>query len=70
MIERILQYWLEPVARRQKQLYLRQKLLITWLAAALLGIGLLLANRYWGWNVVSAAGFLCGLSVLFTLSAS
>ena len=67
MIERILQYWLEPVARRQKQLYLRQKLLITWSAAALLGIALLLTNRYWGWNIVTAAGLLCGLSVVFTI---
>ena len=67
MIERILQDRLAPVARRQQRLYLWQRLLWTWLAASLAGLGLLLVNKLWGWDPSFAAIVLSGLTILATL---
>ncbi|MCP4709098.1 MAG: hypothetical protein GY869_10775, partial [Planctomycetes bacterium] len=73
MIDKILQKRLAPVALRQQQLYLRQKLMISWLAAALLGFVLLLANMFGRWNVTLPAVLLSlitvGITVYFYLKS-
>ena len=67
MIDKILQNRLAPVALRHQQLYLRQKLMISWLAAALLGLILLLANMLGRWSVTLPAVLLSCATVAITV---
>ena len=69
MIEAALRKRLRPIVKRRRRLYLACFLSVCWLVAALLGIGLICVNRYWGWKSSVANWALCISTALMTLYA-
>jgi len=69
MIEVALRKRLRPIVKRRRRLHLAYFLSVCWLVAALLGIGLISANRYWGLKSTVANWALCISTVLATLFA-
>jgi hypothetical protein len=69
MIEEALRKRLRPIVNRRRRLHLAYFLSVCWIVAALLGIGLISASRYWGWKSPVANWALCISTVLATLYA-
>ena len=69
MIEEALRKRLRPIVNRRRRLHLAYLLSVCWIVAALVGIGLISANRYWGWKSPVANWALCVSTVLATLYA-
>jgi len=69
MIEEALRKRLRPIVKRRRRLHLAYLLSACWIVAALLGIGLISANRYWGLKSPVANWALCISAVLATLYA-
>ena len=69
MIEAALRKRLRPIVKRRRRLHLAYFLSVCWLVAALLGIGLICVNRYWGWKSPVANWALCISTALATLYA-
>jgi len=69
MIEEALRKRLRPIVNRRRRLHLAYLLSVFWLVAALVGIGLISANRYWGLKSPVANWALCISTVLATLYA-
>jgi len=69
MIEEALRKRLRPIVKRRRRLHLACLLSVCWIVAALLGVGLISANRYWGWKSPVANWALCISTVLATLYA-
>ena len=69
MIEEALRKRLRPIVNRRRRLHLAYLLSVFWLAAALVGIGLISANRYWGLKSPVANWALFISTVLATLYA-
>ncbi len=69
MIEEALRKRLRPIVKRRRRLHLAYFLSVCWLVAALVGIGLISANRFWGWKSPVANWALCISAVLATLYA-
>jgi len=69
MIEAALRKRLRPIVKRRRRLHLACFLSACWLVAALLGIGLICVNRYWGWKSSVANWALCISTALMTLYA-
>jgi len=69
MIEEALRKRLRPIVNRRRRLHLAYLLSVFWLAAALVGIGLISVNRYWGLKSPVANWALCISTVLATLFA-
>ncbi len=67
MIERSLRRWLWPVVNRRKKLLLLQRLAISWLIAALVGIALITVNYLWGWYWPIATFALCIATALASI---
>ena len=69
MIEAALRKRLRPIVKRRRRLHLAYFLSACWIVAALLGIGLICVNRYWGWKSPVANWALCISTALATLYA-
>jgi len=69
MIEEALRKRLRPIVNRRRRLHLAYFLSVCWLITALVGIGLISVNRYWGWKSPVANWALCISTVLATLYA-
>jgi len=69
MIEEALRKRLRPIVNRRRRLHLAYLLSVCWIVAALMGIGLISANRYLGWKSPVANWALCISTVLATLYA-
>ena len=69
MIEEALRKRLRPIVNRRRRLHLAYLLSVFWLVAALVGIGLISVNRYWGLKSPVANWALCISTVLATLYA-
>ncbi|MBN1975359.1 MAG: hypothetical protein JW787_17100, partial [Sedimentisphaerales bacterium] len=69
MIEKSLRQWLRPVVNRQKRLYIMKTLSVYWFIAAILGTGIIAADRIWGWTLPAVPGVLVILTVLATIIA-
>jgi hypothetical protein len=69
MIEIALRKRLQPIVRRRRRLHLAYFLSVCWIIAALVGIGLISINRYWGWQSPIADWALCITTVLATIYA-
>jgi hypothetical protein len=69
MIEIALRKRLQPIVRRRRRLHLAYFLLVCWIIATLIGIGLIAINRYWGWKSPIADWALFVTTVLATLYA-
>ena len=69
MIEEALRKRLRPIVKRRRSLHLAYFLSVCWIIAALVGIGLISANRYWGWKSPIANWALCISTALATLYA-
>jgi hypothetical protein len=69
MIEKALRKRLQPIVKRRCRLHLAYLLSICWGIAAIVGIGLIIVNRYWGWKSPVANWALCISTVLATLYA-
>jgi len=69
MIEEALRKRLRPIVKRRRRLHLAYFLSVCWIAAALLGIGLISANWFWGWKSPVANWVLCISTSLATLYA-
>ncbi len=69
MIEEALRKRLRPIVNRRRRLHLAYLLSAFWLVAALIGIGLISVNRYWGLKSPVANWALCISTVLATLYA-
>jgi len=67
MIEDALRKRIQPIVRRRMSLYLAKRLAIYWLAAAVLGLALIGANRLWGWSPPAAVIVLCAAAVAATI---
>ena len=69
MIEEALRKRLRPIVNRRRRLHMAYLLSVFWIVAALLGIGLISVNRYWGLKSPVANWALCISTVLATLYA-
>ncbi|MHC4436113.1 MAG: hypothetical protein ACYS3S_02050, partial [Planctomycetota bacterium] len=69
MIEKALRKRLQPIVKRRCRLHLAYLLSVCWGIAAIVGIGLIIVNRYWGWKSPVANWALCISTVLATLYA-
>ena len=69
MIEEALRKRLRPIVKRRRRLHLAYFLSVFWIVAALVGIGLISVNRYWGLKSPIANWALCISAVLATLYA-
>ena len=69
MIEEALRKRLRPIVNRRRRLRLAYFLSACWIVAALVGIGLISANRYLGWKSPAVNWALCISTVLATLYA-
>ncbi|UCF15319.1 MAG: hypothetical protein JSW59_18085 [Phycisphaerales bacterium] len=67
MIEDALRRRIQPIVKRRMSLYLAKRLAIYWLAAAVLGLALIGANRLWGWAPPAAVLLLCVGAVAATV---
>ena len=64
MTEQLLRRHLKPIAARRRRLYLAWRMSICWLAAGLVGLGLLGVAWLWGWRSPFVVG---GLAVVVSL---
>ena len=69
MIEEALRRRLRPIVKRRRRLHLAYVLSACWIVAAIVGIGLICVNRYWGWKSPVANWTLFILTILATLYA-
>jgi len=69
MIEEALRKRLRPIVKRRRRLHMAYFLSVCWIIAALVGIGLIIASRYWEWKSPAANWALCISTVLATLYA-
>ncbi len=69
MIEEALRKRLQPAVLRRRRLHLAWRLSVYWFVSALVGIGLIGANRLWGWRSPEANVALCMWSLLATAFA-
>ena len=69
MIEEALRKRIQPIVNRRRRLHLAIRLSIYWLIASLAGIGLMGANKLWGWGPPVAIALLCAAAVLATIVA-
>ena len=69
MIEQALRKRLQPAVLRRRRLHLAWRLSVYWLVSGLVGIGLIGANRLWGWRSPVANVALCIWSLLATAFA-
>jgi len=67
MIEAALRKRLRPIVKRRRRLHLACFLSVCWFVAALIGIGLICASRYWGFKSSNANWALCISTALATL---
>ena len=67
MIEEALRKRIQPIVKRRLSLHLAIRLAIYWLAAAVVGLALIGANRLWGWAPPAAVIALCVATVLPSL---
>jgi hypothetical protein len=67
MIEKSLRQWLRPVVIRQKRLFIMKNLSLYWFMAAVFGIIIIAADKFWGWSSPIESGLLIIVTIFATI---